>query len=71
MVEKKEDFVKKRDEVYRMAYWLLIRKFHLNDMSDILDELALCCSVNEMNEKETEEILKETIDSYVKQKGIF
>ena len=65
-----DEFSKKRDDTYRMAFWCLIRKFHINDFSSILDELATCCSINDLNEKETEEIMSETIFSYLKQKGI-
>ena len=65
-----DEFRRNRADVYRMAFWCLIRRFDISEMSDILEDLAICCNVCSLNEEQTEKILKETIENYLKQKGV-
>ena len=64
-----EEYLKKRGDSYRLAFWCLVRKLCIGDFSFTLDELAICCKVCEMNEEQTRKILDETTDAYLKQKG--
>ena len=65
-----EEFKRNRADAYRLAFWCLLRKFHMNELSDILDELASCCKICDLDTEQTEKILEETIDSFLKQKGL-
>lgn len=65
-----EEFKRNRADAYRFAFWCLIRKFHINDFSDVLDELSSCCEICDLDELQTKKILEETINTYLKQKGM-
>ena len=56
----------KRGNVYRLAFWILIRKFSVIEFKEALDILRQACSNEDLDVEEFKFILNETIDSYLR-----
>lgn len=56
-----------KGRIYQKAFWLMAKKLCLVDFIDALNMLRKCCDDEEIYACDTQEIINETLNEYLKE----
>lgn len=56
-----------KGRIYRNAFWLLVKRLCLVDFIDALNLLRKCCDDEKVYSCDTQEIINETLNEYLKE----